>query len=167
MRRMSDQGYPDPTGPSFGQDPNYGQQPPPYGQQQPPYGPQQPPYGQQPPPYGQPPAVPQLGAEGTPPQYPGYPAPGTTGGGGGGRRGLIISSVVGVLVALGVGAFFLFSGGSAGADTPKDVVAKFFDAGKANNVAAAGKLVCAKDVANHVVNELGSSGGRVKTYTIK
>lgn len=216
---MSDQGYPDPAGASFGQDPDhgqqspygqqppaYGQQPPPYGQQPPPYGQQpgygqQPDYGQQPPPYQQPPAqpdygqqppygqqpaaqpeygqpqyptqpypqpvVPQFGAEAGPPQYPGYPAPGSTGGGGGGRRGLLISSIVAVLVALGVGAYFLFSGSSASADTPRAVVTKFFDAGKAHDVAAASKLLCAKDVARHVVNQLGSGGDKVKTYTIK
>ncbi len=155
--------------PSFGQ-PQYGQQPgqpqygqPEYGQQpgQPQYG--QPEYGQ--PAYGQPGGPPAYGGGGgEPPQYPGY-APGTGGGGGRSRKGTWISILVGLLVAAGVGAYFLFSGSDAGASSPKAAVQKLLDAGKNNDVGAAKKVLCQQDIALGTITSL-QSRGRVKSYSI-
>jgi hypothetical protein len=172
-------GYP--PQPGYPQQPPYGQQPPQPDYGQPPQYPQQPgypppqqpdynqtqPYPQQPeyPSYGQPGAPqPYGGGAGQPPQYPGYPVAGGTGGGGR-RRGLILSAVVALLVAAGVGAYFLFSGSGASADTPKDVVKKLFDAGKTDNLAAAQKYVCAKDVSGHLLEKIGSNSV-IKSFTI-
>lgn len=173
---MSDQG--------FGGQPPFGQQPPGYGQQ-PPYGqPQQPGYGQQPPQYGQPaygqPQQPQYGqpAYGEQPQYgqpaygtpgqqyggypptgtpPQYPGPGAPGGGGGSKRGIIVTSAIVVAAAIAVGAYFLFSGGSASASTPRDAVAKLIDAAKKNDINAAKSVACAK-YANRI--KQGDESGR-------
>ncbi|MEU2154324.1 hypothetical protein ABZ532_04740 [Streptomyces sp. NPDC019396] len=104
-------GYGAPQGapPQPGTPPGYGypgqpQQPGPYGQP-----PQQPsPYGQQPGPYGQPAQQPPYGAG------PGaYPPPAQ--GGGGKKTGLILGAVA-VVVAIGVGAYFVLGGGSTLAD---------------------------------------------------
>ncbi|WP_431033566.1 hypothetical protein ACQYWQ_08860 [Streptomyces sp. P6-2-1] len=92
----------------------------PYGQQQPgPYGQQQPgPYGQQPGPYGQ--QVPQQGyGFPGPPQAGGPNGGGPAGGGNGKRNGLIIGGAV-VVVALAVGAYFVFGTSDGDAGLPDD-----------------------------------------------
>lgn len=154
----------------------YGQQPPP---QQPPYEPgQTAPYGQQPgygtpdpsqtAPYGEPLypgpqyGQPGYGAPGgPPPPYP--PAPPSSSGGG--RRGLLIAGIVAVLAALGVGAFFLFSGSDASASTPADAARALLEAGKTNDVNAARGVLCAQDNALGLVSQL-SANGRVTSYSI-
>jgi hypothetical protein len=159
-------GQPPPYGqPQYGDQPKYGQQPP-YGQPQ--YG-QQPPYGQpqygdqpqyaQPPPYGQPPDYGQQ-----PPYGPagGYPA---GAGGGGGHKAQWIAVLVAILAAAGVGAYFLFSGSSASASTPKEALTKLFEAGKTSDVEAAKKVLCAADIRAGLVDQL-QAGGRVTAYTI-
>jgi hypothetical protein len=70
-----------------------------------------------------------------------------------------------VLVALGVGAYFLFSGGSASASTPKDAAKALFEAGKTGDVAAARKALCAADNRAGIVSDLDKSG-RIKSYSI-
>jgi hypothetical protein len=175
---MSDQGYPGQDGtPQYGPPPAYGQpgygQPgygqPGYGQPgygQPGYG--QPGYGQ--PGYGPPPAYgdPQYGSPafgsggGQPPQHPGYPpaAPG-----GRSRKGQWISIAVGLLVVLGVGGYFLFSGGAANASSPKDAVKKLLEAGKAGDVDAARRVLCRQDLQLGTIAGLQSQG-KVTSYTI-
>jgi hypothetical protein len=142
-------------------DPNQTAQLPQYPQQ--PYDPNQTAaYGQpmypdysQPPPYG--------GGPGGPPQYPGAPP---ADGGSGGRRGLLIASIVAVLAALGVGAFFLFSGSdSASAATPADAAKALFEAGKTSDVDAAKKVLCQSDLAAGVADQLKSSG-RITQYQV-
>ena len=192
---MSDPNNPEQGSGYGQQPPPYGQQPPPaYPPQQPPgYPPQQPqPYGQQPPDYGQPPGYGQPAAPygqqpdqhttpygqplypggeygqpgqygpGGPPQYPGAPPTGT---GGSGRRGWLIGSIIAVLAALGVGAFFLFSGGSASASTPRDAAKHLLDAGVRNDLNGASKYLCAADVRTGIINQIGGSS-RLKSYTI-
>ena len=176
--------------PSYGQPPQPAYQPPqPYAPpppQQPGYPPQQAPYEQpaQPqygqPQYGQPqygdpqypttqyptgqyPTAPyQYPAGAVPPQYPGTPPPGT---GSGSRRGRWLSLIVGVLVALGVLGYFLLSGSSANAGTPKKAVSKLLDAGKIGDISAAKKALCKADANNAVIAALRSSG-RIKSYSI-
>ncbi|MEV7196563.1 hypothetical protein AB0N81_32900 [Streptomyces sp. NPDC093510] len=130
---------PQQPGPYGGQPP---QQPGPYGGQQPqqpgPYGgqpPQQPPnpYGQPPqqqpqPGYGfpqqPPPQAPQQGGY-SQPQQPGpygqtpYPEPPQGGGGKKKKTGLVIGAVA-VVAALGVGAYFVFGGGSGSTSVEDD-----------------------------------------------
>ncbi|MBK6047478.1 PQQ-binding-like beta-propeller repeat protein, partial [Streptomyces sp. MBT55] len=94
----------------------YGQQPGPYGQQAPgPYGQQAPgPYGQQP----------QTGYGYPQQQYPGAPAPGGPGSGGGflkGKTGIVVAAALAVVLAAGVGTWFLVS--DSGDDDPKKPVA--------------------------------------------
>jgi hypothetical protein len=179
-------------GPAYPQQPPGYQQPPP-GQQPPPYGQQPPAYPHQPSGYGQPP--PGYGQPGTPygqqpdqhtvpygqPLYPGpeygppgqygpagppqYPGAAPAGTGGGRRRGLLISAVIALLAALAVGAFFLFSGGSASAASPRDAVKGLLDAGLHNDLSGAKKYLCAADNRIGMVNQLGASG-RLKSYTI-
>lgn len=180
--------------PPYGDQPGYPPQqpPPPYGQQLPPaYPPQQPGYGQQPgsgqqPDYGQPAAPygqqpdqhttpygqplypgPEYGQPGQygpggPPQYPGTPP---TGSGGSGRRGWLIGAIVAALAALAVGAFFLFSGGSASASTPRDAAKHLLDAGVRNDLNGATKYLCAADVRTGIIHQIGGSS-RLKSYTI-
>jgi hypothetical protein len=186
---MSDQGYP--GGPAYGQQPPYDPGQPPQFPQQPPYDPnqtaqfpQQPPYDpnqtaqfpQQPPydpnqaaPYGQPvyPAAdygqpPQYGGPGGPPQYPGAPP---TGSGGGGRRGLLLAVAVVVLAALGVGAFFLFSGSDSASADPADAARALLDAGKSGDINAAKQVLCASDISAGLANQLNQSG-KVTNYKI-
>ena len=159
------------------QPPPYGQQPPPYGQQPPPYG-QQPDYGQPPAPYGQQPDQhttpygqplypgPEYGQPGQygpggPPQYPGAPPTGR----GGGRRGWLIGAIVAALAALGVGAFFLFSGGSASASTPRDAAKHLLDAGVKNDLSGAKKYLCAADNRSGIINQIGGDS-KLEGYTI-
>ncbi|WP_406860907.1 hypothetical protein ABZO31_10795 [Streptomyces sp. HUAS MG47] len=104
-------GQPDPYGqPPQAPQPGYGypqQAPQPgYGYPQPGVPPQQAPYGQ-PGPYGQPQ---QPGPYGQQPQYggPGYPPPAPK------KRTGAVVAVVAVVAALGVGAYFVFSGGGGG-----------------------------------------------------
>jgi hypothetical protein len=147
-------------------------QPPPYGQQ-PDYGQPTTPYGQQPDqhttPYGQPlypgPEYGQPGQQygpGGPPQYPGAPPTGT---GGGGRRGLLIAAVVAVVAAVGVGAFFLFSGDSASASSPRDAATGLLQAGLSNDLDRAKQFLCAADNKVGMVNQLGANG-KLKSYKI-
>ena len=176
---MSDEGYP--GNPGYGQQPEYGQ--PQFGQPpQPQYGEQpgygQPQYGQQPP-YGQQAQYgdPQYPTSQYPPadypttQYPGGWVPPTppgappTGSGGGNRRGLWISLAIALLAVLGIGGYFLFSGSSASASTPKAAVSKLLDAGKVGDVSAAKKALCKADANNLVVNALRSNG-RIVSYSI-
>jgi len=179
-------GYGQPGQPDYGQPqppPAYGQppQPPQYGQPQPPqYGQPQPPqYGQpQPPQYDQPQyGQPQYGQQypgpgdtaqygAVPPQYPtgGYPPPGGAGGGGR-KKGLIAG--IGALVVAGIVVLVLLLAGvfsSSASASPRDQVKKLLDAGKANNVSAAKKVLCARDQAGA---EQLRQGGAIKSYTIK
>ncbi|MGW3329014.1 outer membrane protein assembly factor BamB family protein [Streptomyces rubiginosohelvolus] len=114
-------GYPQQPGQAPGP---YGQQAPgPYGQQPGPYGQQAPgPYGQQAPgPYGQ---QPQAGYGYPQQQYPGAPAPGGPGSGGGflkGKTGIVVAAALAVVLAAGVGTWFLVS--DSGDDDPKKPVA--------------------------------------------
>lgn len=83
--------------------------------------PGQPQYGQQYPPQGQPPYG-GPGGFGQPPQSSG----------GGGKIALIIGGVAVLVIAVGAGAFFLFSGGSGsplggGYDDPRDVAQAWVD----------------------------------------
>ncbi|MEU6440086.1 hypothetical protein [Streptomyces sp. NPDC047046] len=92
-----------------------GGQPGPYGQggRPGPYAQQPGPYAQQPGPYGQ--QVPQQGYG-----FPGTPQAGASGGGGKGKRnGLIIGGAV-LVVALAVGAYFVFGGSDDGSGLPDD-----------------------------------------------
>ncbi|NKY31762.1 hypothetical protein HGA13_01550 [Nocardia speluncae] len=83
--------------------------------------PGQPQYGQQFPPPGQPP----YGAPG------GYGQPPRPSGGSGGKIALIIGGVAVVLIAVGVGGYFAFSGGGSvmggGYDDPRDVAQAWVD----------------------------------------
>ncbi|HEX3337229.1 MAG TPA: hypothetical protein VHS54_12275 [Jatrophihabitans sp.] len=184
-------GQPDFGGqPAFGGDPNYSPPAPPAGQppqypQQPQYVPpsptqQLPPLGHEPPPYGQPylgqlPQYPQQPAYGQPhygaqPQYGHQPPYGPGGGhpagtGGGGHKTQWIAVLVAILAAAGVGAYFLFSGSSARASSPKEALTKLFEAGKTGDVAAAKKVLCAADVRAGLVDQL-RAGGTVTAYTI-
>lgn len=138
-------------GPPYGQPPPYGEQAPQYGQ----------PYGQQPPAYGQ-----QYGEQ--PPRYglSPYPeaAPANTGGPGR-RTGLWASIIVAVLVAAGVGAYFLFSSSDANASGPKRAVQKLLEAGKTGDLAAARTVLCQSDIADGMLTQLGRSS-RVTSYSI-
>lgn len=157
--------------PPYGQQPDYGQQPPPYGQQ-PGYGQPAAPYEQQPDqhttPYGQPiypgPEYGQPGqyGPGGPPQYPGGPPADTSGGG---RRGWLIGAILAALAALGIGAFFLFSGGSASASTPKDAAKHLLDAGVRNDLNGAKKYLCAADNRAGIINQIGGNS-KLQSYTI-
>ncbi len=183
---MTDQGQ---GYPPYGEPAGGGQQPqqPPYPSQpeyptqafaqQPPY-PGQPEYGQQPPPppypgqpgYGPPPGQPGYGQQ-PPPGYggPGGPAgpggPGGLGAAGANRKGIYAAIGVAVAVAAAVAAYFIFSGGSASASTPRDAVKKLLEAGKSNDVGAAKKVLCDGDIAVGTATKLGSSG-RIVSYTI-
>lgn len=180
--------------PAFGenqQPPEYGQpgepqQPPPEYSPPPPYSPPpaagpQPDYGQQtgygpPPTYADPqyptgqyptqqfPAA-QYPPGATPPPYQPYQQPAQPGGGGG-RRGIVLAAIVALLVAAGVGAYFVFSGSSADAGTPKRAVSDLLDAGKTGDVAAAKKALC-KSAANSGVVTALRSAGRITTYTVR
>ncbi|MEU9707873.1 PQQ-binding-like beta-propeller repeat protein [Streptomyces sp. NPDC047967] len=142
-------GYPQqqpPAQPGYGYPQQPGQAPGPYGQQAPgpygqpapgPYGQQPGPYGQQAPgPYGQPAPGPYgqqpQGGYGHPQQYPGAPAPGGPGSGGGflkGKTGIVVAAALAVVLAAGVGTWFLVSG--SGDDDPKKPVAAGSDDPKA------------------------------------
>lgn len=128
-------------------------QPPAYG----PHGePHYPDYGQaQYPDYGQPQYPPPY-----PPQYPPrYPARRS-------RRPLWIVLAVVVLAALGVGAFFLFSGGgSTTAHSPRAAVSKLLDADSNDDAEATKQALCQADANDTVVARLRSAG-RVTSYTI-
>jgi hypothetical protein len=157
--------------PGYGQ-PGYGQPgygPPGYGQQPPTPPPGQPTYGQ--PGYGQP----GYGQPGyTPPAYgqPGYGQPGYGGYGGvpptsgGGHKALIITLIaVVVLAGLGVGGYFLFSGGSSSTDSPTSATRAFLTAARAGNVSAVRGTLCAKDLTHS--NTLQFSGShRLRSYSI-
>ncbi|MFN2561230.1 MAG: DUF4878 domain-containing protein [Jatrophihabitans sp.] len=157
--------------PEFGQQPDFGQPPPyspppQYGEQPPQYPPQyggQ--YGEQPPEYG-----PQYGAQygEQPPQYGLSPytgaAPANTGSPGT-RTGLWASIIVAVLVAAGVGAYFLFSGSDANASGPKHAVQKLLEAGKTGDVGAARAVLCQSDIAGGMLTQL-QRNGKVTSYSI-
>lgn len=136
---MSDPGNPQP--------PQYPTQP--YGQ--PPYGapPPPPPPGYQPTqPYGPPPGYgpPPPGYGGAmPPAGPGGPGVPVPPGGGKRRGGLYAGIGLVVAVVLAVLAYFLFTGGSSGASTPRDVVKKYLEAGKTLDVAKAKSVMCRAD----------------------
>ena len=152
---MSDQGY---GQPAFEGQPQYGQQPgqPQWGdqsgggQQPPPYG-QQPPYGADPA-YGQQPYGPQF--PGTPPYGTPYggdtPPPGTpTGGTGGSGKWMWGAIAAAVIVALGIGGYFLFAGGDdnggSGGSSPTAAVKGVIDAAKQGDIASAKANICAAD----------------------
>jgi hypothetical protein len=153
---------PFPQQPQYPGQPGYGQQPP--QPQQPPY-PGQPGYGQQPgygaPPPGYPP--PGYGGPGGPtgPGGPGDLAAGS----GGSRKGIYAAIAVALVAAAAVAAYFVFSGGSASASSPKDAVKKLLEAGKNNDVSAAKKVLCKADLAFGVATQLGSEG-KLTSYTI-
>jgi hypothetical protein len=165
---------PFPQQPQYPGQPGYGQQPP---QPQQPQYPGQPGYGQQPPQPQQPqyPGQPAYGAP--PPGYrpPGYGGPGgPTGPGGpgdiaagrgGNRKSIYAGIVVAVAAVAAVAAYFIFSGGSAAASSPRDAVKKLLEAGKSNDTNAAKKVLCDGDIAVGTATKLGSSG-RIISYTI-
>jgi hypothetical protein len=70
-----------------------------------------------------------------------------------------------VLAALGIGAYFLFSGGSAGAATPTAAVRQLLDAAKRGDVPAAERALCAADQNQEVLADLRSAG-RLSSYSI-
>lgn len=170
---MTEPEYPgQPRPPAEGQQPAFGQPQQPYGDPQYPYGnpyapPGQPqyPYGQQQPPHEQaswsyqqttpqqqwPTAQYPAAADGSPPATS--------------HRAQWLTVIAAVLIAAGVGAYFLFSGSDANASTPTKVVSALLDAGKANDRGAAKKLLCKADANDETVNQLASSG-RVTSYKI-
>jgi hypothetical protein len=77
----------------------------------------------------------------------------------------LIGGLIALLAALGVGAYFLFAGSSAGASTPKEVANKLMQAGQRQDFAAARKLLCAQDNRLNMAHDLNANG-RVKSYTI-
>jgi hypothetical protein len=76
-----------------------------------------------------------------------------------------VAVVVALLAAAGVGAYFLFSGSSASASSPKQALTKLFEAGKTGDVTAAKKVLCEADVKAGLVDQL-QAGGKVTGYTI-
>jgi hypothetical protein len=180
--------------PGYGQQPpGYGQQPPDYGRQpgfgQPPgypdpqYPPGQYPTQQLPPvqdPGAQYPGAQYPGAQYPGAQYPGaqYP-PGAApppyspyqqaqpGDGAGRGRTWIAVAVVALLVAAGLGAFFLFSGSNADAGTPKAAVSTLLDAGKTGDVNAAKKALCKAAANDNTLIDGLRSSGRITRYTIE
>lgn len=127
-----------------------------YGPGQNPYapGPQQyPPQGMQPG-YGPPPYPPQPGGPYAPQQGGPYPPqPGKS-------RGtvvLVTLVVVVLVVGLGVGGYFLLSGGGRGSD-PRAVAQQFVDGDGENK-----ELICASDLAK--IEEAGASAPRPNTRT--
>ena len=83
----------------------------------------------------------------------------------GAAKGIYAAIAVALVAAAAVAAYFVFSGGSASASSPKDAVKKLLEAGKNNDVTAAKKVLCSGDIAIGTATQLGSSG-KILTYKI-